>query len=295
MDAPEYPPLDDVDGWRTMIAAYDATVASMLGDRVSGAPVTTDTLDLDDFAVYVVTPDDVSDDDRRIYLDIHGGGFINGAGASCLAMAVGTAVRMGARVWAVDYRMPPDHPFPAPIDDCVAAYRFLLEEHGPHDVIVGGASAGGNLAAALVLRARDEGLPLPAGVVLLTPAADLTQSGDSYHTNVGLDPLLRGGASPAFELYAAGTELTHPYLSPLFGDLANFPPVILTTGTRDLLLSDTVRLHRAFRAAGVPADLHVTEAGGHGGFFGMAPEDHAIFAELRRFADARWAAGDSGG
>ncbi len=85
-------------------------------------------------------------------------------------MAVGTAVRMAARVWAVDYRMPPDHPFPAALDDCLAAYRALLAERPPERIVIGGASAGGNLAAALILRARDEGLPLPAAVVLMTPA-----------------------------------------------------------------------------------------------------------------------------
>ena len=99
---------------------------------------------------------------------------------------------------------------------------------------------------------------------------------------------------PAFLLYAGGRDLTDPYLSPVFGDFTKgFPPAILTTGTRDLLLSDTVRLHRALRAAGVPAELHVTEAGGHGGFFGMAPEDEEITREIRRFVDAHWNAGDT--
>jgi len=206
-------------------------------------------------------------------------------------MGIGTALRVGARVWAPDYRMPPDHPFPAALDDCIATYRTLLQERRPDEIIVGGASAGGNLAAALMLRARDDGLPLPAAVVLLTPGSDLTGSGDSLQTNLGLDPLLRGDGKPAFLLYAAGHDLTHPYISPLFGDFTKgFPPAILTTGTRDLLLSDTVRLHRALRAAGISAELHVTEAGGHGGFFGMAPEDEEITREIRRFVDARWGA-----
>ena len=119
-------------------------------------------------------------------------------------------------------------------------------------VIIGGASAGGNLAAALILRARDEGLPLPAAVVLMTPGADLTEAGDSHQTNLGLDPLIPGSSRQAFLLYAAGEDLSHPYLSPLNGDFTKgFPPAILTTGTRDMLLSDTVLLHRALRRAGV--------------------------------------------
>jgi acetyl esterase/lipase len=93
--------------------------------------------------------------------------------------------------------MPPDHPYPVPLDDCVAAYRALLRDHRPDDIVVGGVSAGGNLAAALILRARDEGLPLPAGAILLTPEVDLTESGDSFRTNLGLDPLLTRSLMPA--------------------------------------------------------------------------------------------------
>jgi acetyl esterase/lipase len=196
---------------------------------------------------------------------------------------------MAARVWAVDYRMPPDHPFPAGLDDCLAAYRALLAERSPARVIVGGASAGGNLAAAMLLRARDEGLPLPAAAVLMTPVADLTESGDSHQVNLGLDPLIPGRARGSFELYSGGQDLSHPYLSPLNGDFSRgFPPAILTTGTRDMLLSDTVLLHRALRRAGIPAELHVTEAAGHGGFMGMAPEDQDILREVRQFADLHW-------
>ena len=154
--------------------------------------------------------------------------------------------------------------------------------------MIGGASAGGNLAAATVLRARDEGLPLPAGVVLLTPGVDLTEASDSLQTNLGLDPLLGGDGGTVFALYAGSHDLADPYVSPLFGDFTTgFPPTILTTGTGDLLLSDTVRMHRALRNAGVDAQLHVTEAGGHGGFLGMAPEDHAIEQEIRAFVHAR--------
>ena len=151
---------------------------------------------------------------------------------------------------------------------------------------MGGASAGGNLAAALILRARDEGLPLPAAAILQTPELDLTESGDSFRTNLGLDSVLTGSLMPANLLYAAGHDLAHPYLSPLFGDFARgFPPTFLTTGTRDLFLSNTVRMHRALRAADVPTELHVMEAAPHGGFFGTAPEDAQVTRDLRRFVE----------
>jgi acetyl esterase/lipase len=218
MEQVEYPALDDIDGWRAMIAAYDKTVAALLAERARSAPVTTEALDLGDFGVHVITPVGLADDDRRVYLDIHGGAFIYGRGDSCRAMGISSASRVDARVWAVDYRMPPDHPFPAALDDCLLTYRTVLEEYRPEDIIVGGASAGGNLAVALVLRARDERFPLPAAVVLLTPGSDLTESGDSLQTNLGLDPLLGGSGKPAFLLHAAGHDLKDPYISPLFGD-----------------------------------------------------------------------------
>jgi monoterpene epsilon-lactone hydrolase len=285
----ESPAVDDPEAWRAMIAAHDGAIAAMMAGRPAAA-VTVRNRDLAGGGrVYEITPAGLGDGDERVYLDIHGGAFIHGGGELCATMAAGTAVRMAARVWAVDYRMPPDHPFPAALDDCLAAYRALLAERPPERIVVGGASAGGNLTAALILRARDEGLPLPAAAVLMTPAADLTEAGDSHQTNLGLDPLIPGSGKQTFLLYAAGRDLADPYLSPLNGDFSKgFPPAILTTGTRDMLLSDTVLLHRALRLAGIPAELHVTEAAGHGGFLGMAPEDQEILREVRRFAETHW-------
>jgi monoterpene epsilon-lactone hydrolase len=134
-----------------------------------------------------------------------------------------------------------------------------------------------------MLRARDEGLPMPAALVLLSPEADLTESGDSFATNLGIDTVLTSSLAPSIAQYADGHDLTHPYLSPLFGDYTGpFPPTLLQTGTRDLFLSNTVRLHRKLRDSGVDAELHVFEAMPHGGFFG-APEDAEIGVEVRRF------------
>lgn len=288
------PSVDDTDGWREMIAAHEKAVLELFeqfGDAIAPSGQTLEEIDLGGFPVYVVTPQGVSPDDRRVYLDIHGGAWTLGSGPMCRATAALTAATTGTRVWAVDYRMPPDHRFPVALDDCLAAYRALLREHRPEEIIVGGVSAGGNLAAALILRARDEGLPLPAAVVLNTPATDLTMAGDTWQTNLGLDIVLTANAMPVVLLYADGHDLSDPYLSPLFGDLAKgFPPTLLLSGTRDLLLSDTVRMHRALHAAGVPAELHVFEAGGHGMFLGQAPEDREHAGVIRGFVDAHWAA-----
>ena len=284
----EYPALDDAAGWRAYVAETDGFVRSMVGDGTADFDGTIEERVVGACTVYVVTPTGVADDDRRVYLDIHGGAWVMGGGDLCKRTAVVSAGQVAARVWSVDYRMPPDHPFPTPLDDCLAVYRALLDDRDAAEIIVGGVSAGGNLAAALVLRARDEGLPLPAGVVLHTGAFDLGHGGDSWQTNAGLDPLLDGSSTPCVLLYAGGHDLKEPYLSPLYGDLEGFPPTILLTGTRDCLLSDNVRMHRALRAAGVDASLHVWEAAGHGGFLGMAPEDAERGTEIRRFANEVW-------
>jgi epsilon-lactone hydrolase len=280
----EYPPLEDLDGWRAMVASRDEVVRSIMVERVSAFDGEVEEIDRGGTRIFVITPAGTSDEDQRVYLDFHGGGLIMGGGDICRAMGIGAASSVGRRTWTVDYRMPPDFPYPAALDDAVATYGALLDIRGPEQIIVGGASAGGNLAAALILRARDEGLPLPAAAILQTPEVDLTESGDSFRTNLGLDTVLTGSLMPANLLYAAGHDLAHPYLSPLFGDFAKgFPPTFLTTGTRDLFLSNTVRMHRALRAADVQSELHVMEAAPHGGFFGTAPEDAQVTRDLRRF------------
>ena len=278
-----YPAPDDRDGWRAYVATIDQVVLPMLQQISAQATAQVSERDADGARVFDIVPPD-TDPAGGIVLDIHGGALILCGGELCRIMGTASATRLRQRVWSVDYRMAPDHPHPAPLDDCLAAYRALLRERSPAQIVVSGGSAGGNLAAALMLRVRDEGLPLPAGLVLATPEIDLTESGDSFHTNDGVDPGLRS-LMPVNLLHAGGHDLSHPYLSPLFGDLAGFPPTILTTGTRDLYLSNTVRMHRKLRAAGVAAELHVTEAGPHTGFPG-SPEGAEIDREVRQFVKA---------
>jgi epsilon-lactone hydrolase len=284
-------PLDDLDAWRKKIAEMDENVIALTAGSPAAVDATVEEIEVDRVHVYVITPQGIGDDDRRVFLDIHGGAYVLGGGAVCRHTGLRTARKVGSRTWAVDYRMPPDHPFPAGLDDCVAAYRALLSEHRPEDVIVGGGSAGGNMAAALLLRARDEGLALPAAAVLLTPGVDFTGAGDTRYTNFGVDTVLSSRTDAARDLYANGHERRDPLLSPIYGDFTKgFPPTLLASGTRDVLLSDTVRLHRALRRAGVRAELHVLEAAPHGWFFGTAPEDAELDAEIKLFVDERWAA-----
>lgn len=276
-----YPALDDKEGWRKYISMVDQAIIPLLRGAGLQSKARVEERDIGGVRVYDIIAPGVDPLGRGVVLDIHGGALILCGGELCVIMGINSAARVQKRVWSVDYRMPPDHPYPAALDDCIAAYRALLRERAPSEIVVSGGSAGGNLAAALMLRARDEGLPLPAGLILGTPEVDLTESGDSFRTNNGVDPSLRT-LMPVNLLYANGHDLTLPYLSPLFGDLTGFPPTILTTGTRDLYLSNTVRMHRKLRAAGVPAELHVTEAGPHTGFPG-GPEGEEIDQEIRRF------------
>jgi len=277
------PALDDTDGWLRHIERANERLLERFA--LMQLPTTVEERDIAGVPTYIMSTDDVAvTDDTPVYLDIHGGALIMGGGECCRLMAGTSAMSTGMVVWAPDYRMPPQHPYPAPLDDCMAVYRALLEVREPHNVFVGGGSAGGNLAAALVARAKDEGLALPAALALLTPEVDLTESGDSFQANLGLDNVLGGSLMQMNLLYANGHDLAHPYVSPLFADVAGFPPTFLQAGTRDLFLSNTVRMHRKLRAAGVEAELHVFEAMPHGGFAG-APEDVEVRIELRRFLD----------
>jgi monoterpene epsilon-lactone hydrolase len=282
------PPADlsDVAAWTSYVESRDRAIFERLESALpTDLPLERSEFELDGVTTYVLRPSHVPDGpDTPIYIDIHGGALIMGGGEVCRLMASGGALGRSMISWAVDYRMPPLHPFPAGLDDCVAVFRKALEERAPTDIFVGGGSAGGNLAAALILRVKDEGLPMPAALVLGTPEVDLTESGDSFHTNLEFDHVLAPLMSVNL-LYANGHDLTEPYLSPLFGDLTGFPPTFLQTGTRDLFLSNTVRMHRKLRAAGVEAELHVGEAMPHGGFLGTTPEDRELAAEVAGFLE----------
>jgi epsilon-lactone hydrolase len=283
---PPYPDPGDFEGWRRYARQADTVLMELLDDQADDG-VRTDTLDAEGVATFTATPHGISQEDRRVYMEIHGGGLVMGGGACCRAMASYNAARVGMRVISPDYRLPPDHPFPAGLDDCLAVYRWLLLSHQPGEIVVGGSSAGGNLGAAMVLRARDTGVPLPAAVVLISPQIDLTESGDSFHANLGLDTVLTSSLMNANLVYAGQAALQHPYVSPLFGDFTKgFPPTLLSAGTRDLFLSNTVRMHRALRSAGVQADLHILEAAPHAGFMADTPEDEDLEDERRRFIAA---------
>lgn len=274
-----YPATGDVAGWEALVAELEGLLRTRIPAELPGSATV---VDAGGVPVHVVDPGAAG---NGPHLELHGGSLILGGGDLTRVLVTPVACATGRATWGVDYRMPPRHPFPAAVDDALAAYRFLLARHDPATVSVGGTSAGGGLAAALLVRARDAGLPMPAALVLDSPEVDLTESGDTFAVLRGVDTVLHPQIA-VNRLYAAGRDLADPALSPLFADLRGFPPTVLRSGTRDLFLSNTVRMHRALRAADVPAELHVFEAMPHGGFPG-APEDAEWAAEVRRFLSGR--------
>ncbi len=239
--------------------------------------------------VFTLTPKRIAPGhEGLVLLHIHGGGYVFHPGETGTGEGILMAGLGGFKVVSVDYRMPPDHPYPAALDDVLAAYKALLKEYPPEKIAVFGCSTGGGLTLALMLRARDEGLPMPAAIAPGTPWTDMTKTGDSYFTNEGLDNILvsyDGWLGDAARLYAGGHDLKDPYLSPVYGDVTGLPPALLTTGTRDLFLSNTVRMHQKLREAGVPAELVVFEGMSHGHYLMNpdAPETLRHFSELTAF------------
>ncbi|MGA7487375.1 MAG: alpha/beta hydrolase [Xanthobacteraceae bacterium] len=227
---------------------------------------------------------------NRLLVHVHGGGYVYNPGEAGTGEATLMAAYGGFKVISFDYRMPPDHPYPAAMDDAMAVWRAALGMQDPRNMAIFGTSTGGGMTLAMILRARTEGLPLPAAIAPGTPWSDLTETGDTYKTNEWLDNVLvsyDGYLSHAALLYANGHDLKDPQLSPIYGDFSGFPPAILTSGTRDLFLSLTVLTHRKLRRAGVEAELQVFEGMSHAqyNFDPYALETKEVFGEIARFFD----------
>lgn len=229
--------------------------------------------------VFLVTPAHVPASHRDRIIDvIHGGGYVVFGGYGGLAEAVLTAYFTQTRVVAVDYRMPPLFPYPTPLHDSVAAYRALLRTHDAAHIALVGTSAGGGLSMLTVIRLHDLHEPLPAVVALGSPWSDLTSTGDTFATNAYVDSVLGTYAAlePDAHLFAGNRSLHDPAVSPLYARVgAWFPPTIITTGTRDLFLSLSVRTYRKLLDAGGDDRLEVYE--------GMP---HAFWVLFARSADA---------
>ncbi len=226
-----------------------------------------------------------------VLLYLHGGGFCFCSARSHARLVGHLATAAGCRALDVDYRLAPEHPYPAALDDALGAYRWLLDTGTPAgDVVVAGDSAGGGIATALLLRARDEGLPLPAAAVLLSPWTDLALTGDSVtgraHLDVRQDP---AGTRWCAEQYLAGHDPRDPYASPLYGDLTGLPPLYIQAGNWDILVDDSLRLADAARRAGVEVRLDVFPEmlHAHQIWAGNVPEADDAVARVGRYLRER--------
>jgi acetyl esterase/lipase len=238
---------------------------------------------------FILTPASIPPENRnRLLIHLHGGGYVLFSGEAALGEAILMAGIGHYTVISVDYRLAPEFPYPAAIDDAIAVWRAALDRAKPTDMAVFGSSSGGAMVLSLVQRAIAEHLPLPAAIAPGTPWADLTSRGDTLATNAYVDnglvtynDFLRSAA----RAYAGPLDLADPRVSPLYGDFHGFPPAILTTGTRDLFLSTTVRTHRKLREAGVEASLQVFEAMSHDQYAldDRIPETREAFGEIAAF------------
>jgi acetyl esterase/lipase len=280
-----------VEEWKTLVGDAATTTMAQLPAIRERLGVTVSPTTIGGVHAFVVTPKTIPEKNRnRLLLNFHGGYRVFGPGESGTREAILMAGLGGFKVIAVDYRMPPDFPFPAALDDGVAVYRELLKTMRRGRLGVFGTSAGGSLTLTTLLRAKMEGLPMPGAIAASTPTADLTKTGDSLFTNEFVDNALvsqDGFVRATIELYAKGHDLKDPLLSPVYGDMRGFPPAILTSGTRDLYLSNTVRVHRRLRAAGVEAVLQIWEGQSHAQYLRdvSAPETREYHDEVARFFD----------
>jgi monoterpene epsilon-lactone hydrolase len=197
---------------------------------------------------------------RHVVLYFHGGVYVLGDAVQAAGLAAQVARRTSATVISVDYRLAPEHPYPAAVDDALAAYRAVLDGGtAPSDIAFAGESAGGGLAVATLVNARDHGLPLPAAAYLMSPYADLTLAGTTMDTKRDADPLLSPDALRArVPDYTAGQDAALPLISPIFADLTGLPPLIIQAGTHEVLLDDAIRLAGLAAVADVQVTLDIT-------------------------------------
>ncbi|MEW9529158.1 alpha/beta hydrolase [Microbispora sp. NPDC049125] len=194
-------------------------------------------------------------------LYFHGGGFVFGSPETALSLTGHLVAKTGFEAYSLDYRLAPEHPYPAAIDDTLSAYRALLDSgEDPSVIAFAGDSAGGGLAVTTCLAARDAGLPLPAAVVAFSPGLDATRTGESMDTKEGIDPIFtREAVERTGAMYLAGADPHQPLLSPaVLADLTGFPPMLIQVGTNELLLDDSTRLAAHARAVGVDVILDIT-------------------------------------
>ena len=233
---------------------------------------------------------------RHVVLYFHGGVYVISDAFLAAGLASEVARRTRAKVISVDYRLAPEHPYPAAVDDALAAYEaLLLGGIPPSDIAFAGDSAGGGLAIATLVNARDQGLALPAAAFVMSPYVDLTLSGTSMDAKRDVDPLLsRELLEPRVADYAPGTDATLGLVSPIFADLSGLPPLLIQAGSHEVLLDDAVRLAQHAATADVEVTLEITPRVPHvfQAYTPMLDEAAAALDRAGRFLSARLGAGE---
>ena len=234
---------------------------------------------------------------RHVVLYFHGGVYVLGDAFLAADLAAQLGRRTRATVISVDYRLAPEHPYPAAVDDALATYEALLQNGtAPSDIAFAGESAGGGLAIATLVNARDHGLPLPAAALVMSPYADLTLAGTTMETKHEVDPLLsRELLQPRVADYTSGQDAALGLISPVFADLSGLPPLIIQAGTHEVLLDDAVRLARQAATADVEVILDVTPGVPHvfQSFYPVLDAAGAALDRAGQFLSAHFAGAES--
>ena len=223
----------------------------------------------------------------RVLLYLHGGGYATGSIRTHRALTSQIAIHGQIKALAIDYKLAPEYKYPTQLNQCIEAYKYLLEQgYKPENIAIGGESAGGGLTAALLLYIKDNVLPMPACAILMSPWLDLTASGSTMKTNKHKDPMVPQKGIPLWASnYAGADHLTDPYASPLFGDLSDLCPVYIQVGECEILLSDSTRFADKAQAVGVEVTLEVWPNMFHAwqGFWMVIPEGKAAIKKLGHF------------
>lgn len=247
--------------------------------------VRADDLDIDGLQSVSLLPADA--DEKRVILHLHGGGYVTGSIGAYLMLCIPMAKRLRTRIILPEYRLAPEDPFPAALDDALKAYRWLLAQgYAGSSIILTGDSAGGGLCLATVQALRNAGEPLPGAVVCMSPWADLTNSGQSHKDNIKSEVLLKKDMLALWALHYAGTaDLRNPLISPVFADFKDFPPLLIMVDQGEILLDDARVVAERAKAAGVQVSLSV-----HDGLWhvwpilgDLIPESRMAFDEMARF------------
>ena len=279
-----FPVGSDVDEQRRLLR-------ELLSAQPLPADVTVTEGALGDVRTAEITVDGI--EPRYVVLYFHGGVYVMGDAFLAADLASQVGRRTQAKVISVDYRLAPEHPYPAAVDDALAAYEALLHDDiAPLDIVFAGESAGGGLAIATLVNARDRGLPLPAGAFVMSPYADLTLGGTTLETKREVDPLLSREALQArVPDYTSGRDAALGLISPVFADLSGLPPLIIQAGTHEVLLDDAIRLAQQAATADVEVTLDITPHVPHvfQAYYPILDEGAAALDRAGQFLSARLA------